>query len=467
MFTTLPILFLLALGLLHRAAGTGVDSGFVTTSQGQFFLDSRTFRHYGTNAYWLNMVTDEDLDFTFLSIAGAGYTVVRTWAFNDVSQKPASGTYFQILQGGTATINDGPDGLQRLDKVVATANKYGLKLVLTLTNNWNPQHAQSSSSIARLRRDNSALPRGFLSNDYGGMDLYVSNFHPGGTHDLFYTDSTIITAFKKYTATIVNRYLNDSTILGWELANDPRCSSTVPASSSCNTKTITKWVALMSSYIKSLDSCHLVTAGDSGFYCLGCPKIYAPSSVLPQASSLRTGPAFDGSYGVDTQDIISVPTIDFGSFQFFPDQVQTYASKTPNFAIDSLGHGITWVSDHSDTGGSVGKPETLTAYGIVTKQSWDNFVPVNGTAPTSGGLSTGSGGVEVFQRDFGTISWSSIGLNGNIGGILEYQWAGNELTGTSSKRQTAHPPPNDGYANYAGPNSQAVANLMGTSNTPS
>ncbi|KDQ53355.1 glycoside hydrolase family 5 protein [Jaapia argillacea MUCL 33604] len=165
MFMRLLTPVLLALGLVNRAAGTGVDSGFVTASQGEFFLDTRTFRH-GTNAYWLNMVTDEDLDFTFLNIAGTGYTVVRTWAFNDVSQKPVSGTDFQTLQGGTATINDGPGGLHRLNKVVATANKYGLKLLLTLTNNWNPQHAQSSISTARMRRNNNALPRGFLSNDY-------------------------------------------------------------------------------------------------------------------------------------------------------------------------------------------------------------------------------------------------------------------------------------------------------------
>ena len=42
------------------------------------------------------MTTDEDLDRTFHDIATAGFQVVRTWAFNDVSQKPPSGTYFQV-----------------------------------------------------------------------------------------------------------------------------------------------------------------------------------------------------------------------------------------------------------------------------------------------------------------------------------------------------------------------------------
>jgi hypothetical protein len=42
------------------------------------------------------MISDEDLDLTLHDIAKANFTVVRTWAFNDVTQKPASGTYLQV-----------------------------------------------------------------------------------------------------------------------------------------------------------------------------------------------------------------------------------------------------------------------------------------------------------------------------------------------------------------------------------
>jgi mannan endo-1,4-beta-mannosidase len=170
------------------------------------------------------------------------------------------------LKDGKATINEGADGLQRLDSLVASAEKFGLKLILTLTNNWNPERPQPAASVAR--RDDEGFPRGFLSNDYGicpmdrallvadneltgGMDMYVRAFHPGGTHDLFYTDPTIITAFKTYVSKVVPRFANRSTILAWELANDPRCSSTLPASPHCNTRTITKWVADLGSYHSS------------------------------------------------------------------------------------------------------------------------------------------------------------------------------------------------------------------------
>jgi len=54
------------------------------------------FRFYGTNAYWLQMTSDADMDLTFHDIAIANFKVVRTWAFNDVHSKPSSGPYFQV-----------------------------------------------------------------------------------------------------------------------------------------------------------------------------------------------------------------------------------------------------------------------------------------------------------------------------------------------------------------------------------
>ena len=58
----------------------------------------RHFRFYGTNAYWAHVTTDADMDLTFHDIATvAGFNVVRTWAFNDVTSKPASGPYFQVF----------------------------------------------------------------------------------------------------------------------------------------------------------------------------------------------------------------------------------------------------------------------------------------------------------------------------------------------------------------------------------
>jgi mannan endo-1,4-beta-mannosidase len=404
------------------------------------------------------MTSDEDMDRTFHDIATAGLSVVRTWAFNDVSQKPPAGTYFQILQGGQATINEGADGLQRLDKVVATAKKYDVKLIFTLTNNWNPEREEPATPFKRWN-DNPPLPRGYLSNDYGGMDLYNRNFESKPTHDDFYTNPTIINAFKNYIAHVVPRYVNNPTVLGWELANDPRCASTLPASSKCNTTTITQWVNNISGYIKSLDSTHLVTAGDGGFYCDGCEKLFAPATSKKQSSP--GGPTFDGSFGVDTEDIISVPCIDFGSFQLFPDQVQYFPGNLPKFATDATLQGSHWITRHSTTATDFKKPEALTAFSIVTEDHWADFVPFNRSARSPPGAPCG--GVTDLQRNFAYVSWPAVGLNGNVAGALEFQWLQPGLedvphVNMNHKRQTqGNPSPQDGNANYNNGQNQGTA----------
>lgn len=421
-------------------------SGFVSVHDGRFQLDGCFFRFYGTNAYWLQMTTDADMDLTFHDIATANFRVVRTWAFNDVPNKPSSGTYFQILNGGKATINDGPDGLERLDKLVATASKYGIKVLLTLTNNWNPVRPPASSSWNR--RTNNELPRGYLSNDYGGMDLYVQAFHSGGTHDLFYTDPTIIKAFKNYLSHVIPRYAHNPAVLGWELGNDLRCSSTFPASSTCNTTVISKWVADISAYIKTLDSNHIVTAGDGGFYCLGCPKLYAKKSTPAKAS--LPGSAFDGSYGVDTEDILAIPSIDFGSFQLFPDQTQYFPQTSDSPATEYIGDGGKWVAVHSNTATLLCKPEALTAAAIVTKEHWNSFIPFDKTTHPHEGKPCR--GVEDFQQDYAFTAWASTAINGNVNGVLEYLWSQKGLTshGTTHKRDLTQSP-QDGSGHYNGP----------------
>jgi len=47
-------------------------------------------------------------------------------------------------------------------------------------------------------------------------------------------------------------------------------------------------------------------------------KCYPSAVAKRQAGGV--GSAFDGTFGVDSQDILSIPEIGFGSFQLFPDQ---------------------------------------------------------------------------------------------------------------------------------------------------
>jgi len=152
-----------------------------------------------------------------------------------------------------------------LDYILHKASSLGIKILLTLTNNWQ---------------------------DFGGMDQYVqwrkwqdSSF--SGYHDDFYLDSVIRGWYKDYIQHIIQRkntysnvvYADDPTIFGWELANEPRCqgSGKFPSTNNCTLHyaifgvdpiawKITDWVVVMSDFIKTLDHNHMVAVGDEGFY---------------------------------------------------------------------------------------------------------------------------------------------------------------------------------------------------------
>ena len=92
----------------------------------------------------------------------------------DVQTIPEDGTWFQMISNGTTTINNGTNGLQKLDTVVQLAEKHGIFLQLALTNNWNPVPLvdNTTTGLGMIGRDvtpgtNNSLPRNTLSNDYG------------------------------------------------------------------------------------------------------------------------------------------------------------------------------------------------------------------------------------------------------------------------------------------------------------
>jgi mannan endo-1,4-beta-mannosidase len=204
------------------------STGFPSVTGLNFTIDGETNYYAGTNAYWLPFLTDDsDVDLVLSDISSSGLKILRVWGFNDVNTVPSSGTvWFQLLENGTATINTGADGLERLDSVVSAAETYDVKLIIPFVNNWD---------------------------DYGGMDAYVAAF--GGSQTTWYTTTEIQEVYQAYIEAVVSRYSSSSAIFAWELANEPRCTG-------CDTSVITDWVTTTSAYIKSLDPNHMVTIGD-------------------------------------------------------------------------------------------------------------------------------------------------------------------------------------------------------------
>ncbi|KAG4089318.1 glycoside hydrolase [Neocallimastix lanati (nom. inval.)] len=214
----------------------------------KFVLDGRTFYFTGSNNYYLHYKDIEYATPKIFEIAKKhNLNVLRTFAFMDEAYIE-EGVYYTSLNNVTREIevNEGENGLQRLDKVIALAEQHDIRLIIAFTNNWA---------------------------DFGGMEQWVREF--GFTeHYQFYTEPEIKKSYKKYVETIINRtntitgkkYKDDGTIFSWELANEPRCWGTnMDKNEKCTTETVTSWIDEMSTFVKSIDSEHMVSSGEEGF----------------------------------------------------------------------------------------------------------------------------------------------------------------------------------------------------------
>ncbi len=304
-----------------------------TEPPASFEYQGKPFCYAGANNYYLSYKPRPMVDDVLASAKELGFPVMRIWAFIDVGSLDGSvksvdpnsdadgkkdGAYFQYWDPKLKrpVVNDGADGLQRLDYALAKAGSLGLKLILVLTNNWS---------------------------DFGGMDQYLSWFGREEHHE-FYTAPEVRAAYKSWVATLVQRrnsingklYRDDPAIFAWELANEPRCRGSDGVGSGWTNRTIVTWVEEMTSYLRSLDQNHLISIGDEGFLDAGGDHW-----------------AYEAKDGVDHEAMTAVTDVDFATFHLYPEHWGT-----------SLDWGRRWILDHLAVARRLGKPSVLEEYGI-------------------------------------------------------------------------------------------------------
>ncbi|KDR77624.1 hypothetical protein GALMADRAFT_155465 [Galerina marginata CBS 339.88] len=316
------------------------STGFVTRSGTKFMLNGKQFYFTGTNAYWATSLSSTDLDSLFSQMSSAGLKVLRIFGWCDNVGSPQN-TCFQSWSGTTNTPNANAFAAH-MDPIVNAAQAHGIKLVVPMIGNWGPS-----------------------------ISLYIQQFlGSSATHDTFYSNTQIINAYKKYINFFVSRYKNSPAIFAWELMNEPRCTGddNRGASSACNNQLITNWVSTISSYIKSIDSNHMVTVGDEGWF--------TPSQ------GYGTSYPYSGSIGIDWVTNLKISSIDYGTVHLYPDSWG-----------QSLAWGNTWIQQHGAQASAVGKPVVLEEFGTTntgsrasTLQGWLNQA-----------VSSSYGGIQYWQ----------------------------------------------------------------------
>lgn len=304
-----------------------------------FELEGKPFCFSGTNNYYLIFKSKKMVDDVFRQMIALDLKVMRFWGYLDIGSLDGSvrhvdgdghkeNVYFQYWdkETGAPAYHEGPNGLERLDYVLHTARKHGVKVILVLTNNWK---------------------------EFGGIDQYVV-WYGLEHHHQFYTDERVKKAYKAWVSHLVNRvnsidgtpYRDDPAIFAWELANEPRCKnfSEFDAVEGWDTSTITKWAGEMSSYVKSLAPNHMVAVGDEGFL----------------DNRVRDHGFYRGEDGVDHEALTALEHVDLGTFHLYPDNWGTGLRFSTN-----------WIKDHIDVAQKLGKPTVLEEYGVRVKRNAD------------------------------------------------------------------------------------------------
>ncbi|KAH7524117.1 hypothetical protein FEM48_Zijuj06G0084900 [Ziziphus jujuba var. spinosa] len=199
------------------------------------------------------------------------------------------------------------------------------------------QRDKVSSAFQEAANQGLRVARTWAFSDGGYKPLQYS---PGSYNEQMF--KTVLTRKNSLTGIA---YKDEPTIMAWELMNEPRCTSDPSG------KTIQAWITEMASYVKSIDSNHLLEAGLEGFY---------------GSSKQQINPNFQ--VGTDFIANNQINGIDFATVHSYPDQ---WLSGSSFEAQLSFLNG--WVRDHiQDAQNVLKKPVLFAEFGRSLKESGYN-----------------------------------------------------------------------------------------------
>ncbi|TIV67914.1 MAG: beta-mannosidase [Mesorhizobium sp.] len=264
-------------------AGTPNDpsaTSFIKTAGTNFTLNGRPFFVTGVNNHYLTFGSQDEVTRVLDDAVAMGANVVRIflqpvigsldgsvptiwdWRLEgDASNLAVKGTYLLYWDPSqnSMAINDGANGMQKVDFLIAEAGKRHLRLIIAFLDFW-----AYTGGAQQMRAW------------YGSRDESTFFFNDPRTKRDYRT-------WARYVVQHVNRltglaYRDDPTIMAWELINEGNAESLALRLA---------WTTEMSAYVKSLDSNHLVSSGNANI-------------LDPKVADL------------------TIPTIDFGTWHGYP-----------------------------------------------------------------------------------------------------------------------------------------------------
>lgn len=250
------VLILLLAPLEVRAdPGKAVPTGFVGAEGTHFVLDGKPLFIAGINNHYLTFGSQSEVTRVLDDAVAMRANVVRTflqpvigspqgdtpktiWNWRKRTYSSEMGVHGNYMVYWDTSlnamgINEGPNGLQKLDFLVNEARKRDLKLIIALVDFW-----AWSGGAQQMRAW------------YGSEDKFTFFFQDPRTKDDYKTLVRTV-LLRKNTITGV-RYKDDPTIFAWDLINE---GNAIPQELRLS------WTREMAAYVKSIDSNHILTSG--------------------------------------------------------------------------------------------------------------------------------------------------------------------------------------------------------------
>jgi mannan endo-1,4-beta-mannosidase len=264
--------------LLPAFAFRETRPNFVSVKNGRMWLNSRPYDFIGTNYWYGSLLPLEknrsrgidrlrsELDF----LKTNGVTNLRLMAGAEgsgpINSVERVGPPLQPMQG------EFDEKVARgLDVVLAEMAKRDMKAVIFFSNNW-----EWSGGFQQYLIWNKRLSPEWLTKkpDWDQLRDNVAKF---------YSCEPCVSGYRKQVEYIVRRrnkingrrYIDDSTIMSWELANEPR-----PMRPIANDAYL-KWINDSAALIRSLDRNHLITTGHEGWVGTVGIELFEQSHIDP------------------------------------------------------------------------------------------------------------------------------------------------------------------------------------------
>jgi mannan endo-1,4-beta-mannosidase len=226
------------------ATATAIPAGaFVTVDGNHFSVGGRPFAFVGANLDVMHGQARAHAAATIAAAASDGLTVGRIWALGEGdAQSPPWSRANQLFRVAPDQWLDAAD--VQLDRVLASAREHGLRVIITLSNNWD---------------------------DFGGIRQYLAwaglPSDGFGDRDAFFRDARTRAFYRAHLMHLLGRinsvngtpYVDDPTIFAWELMNESMVATPEGAAARA------EWIESMARFIRARDGHHLVTPGVMGY----------------------------------------------------------------------------------------------------------------------------------------------------------------------------------------------------------